>query len=272
VRSSPFADTTAQALCWRSASELARLRTGLQAALDRWAHDWGVASATVRLDNAWEAQPLDSASWRPLAAGADGNTMAWIAWGEPAADLEQLLYGGVPASAPASPTLSRALADDALSFLRRSFVHWLGALPSDAPVDDGPPERDARPWSGAVRAELVLQTDRHSVRFQAHIGSRAWPAAAAGARAGKAVPALPALNPLPDALVAQPLRFQARLADVQVTLGELIGLCAGDVLITGQRLADPLSVSSPESDGTAVFGARLVQRDGWMAVALTKPS
>lgn len=259
--------SAARSLCWRGPQPLQRMRTGLQEAMDGWARAWGLPVAGVELDNAWEAPTPDSVAWQPMAADADGAPIAWLGLrGAAEAGLEQLIFG-TDRPGSESPTLSRSLARDALSDLRRRLSQWLGAAPAGpAGSGDGPPAADVRAWSGAVRATMDLQGADASVALCLHVRAAAWPRPT-GTRGTQSLSTWPPLNPLPEALAAKPLQLQARLADVQVTLGELMGLREGDVLVTGHRLAEPLSVSSQGSE-TPVFSGRLVQRQGRMAVAL----
>ena len=259
-------------LCWRSPQQLQRLTAGLQASLDDWARQWGVTAAQARLDNAWEDEAPAAGPWPPIAAGTQGEVVAW--WSHQAAvplALERLLFGAPPAAGSSGshgPGLSAALAGDALAALRRTLAQWLGAEEAAVGASQVPPDHDWRPWSGAVLAELAFGPAQERLLLRLHVGAAAWPRQPSQAPAAK--PMSPALASLPDALARQPLKLQARLADVQVTLGELMGLGEGDVLVTGHRLADPLSVSLPQRDAPTLYGGRLVQREGRMAVALTR--
>ncbi|MGM9486037.1 FliM/FliN family flagellar motor switch protein [Ideonella sp. YS5] len=260
--------TAVQSLCWRSAAQLDGLRTGLLAALDGWGRDWGLAVDGLQVDNAWQAPPVATA-WQPLAVGANGRKVAWVGCDAPCvAALEQALFGAQPPAEHGAPALSRSLARDALAALHRSAVDWLGAIAAEQDMpDDGPPAGDSLAWSGAVRAVARFAgPDARPFSVSLHVRAEAWPRPGRGSSV--AATALPALSPLHEALVDEPVRLHARLADVPVTLGELVGLREGDVLVTGHRLADPLSLSAHEADATAVFAGRLVQRNGRMAVAL----
>jgi flagellar motor switch/type III secretory pathway protein FliN len=262
-----------RALCWRDTQQLDLLRAGLQATLDPWARAWGLAAGSASLDNAWQAASPASVTWQPAAAGQDGETVAWLGYldGFHLA-FHGLMFGnssGISAAEPGAPTLSQALASDALTALRQSVATWLGATePAIAGSFEGPPPTDTRPWSGAVRATVGLGPATGAVPIWFHFGAKAWPRPDTR---GTRVPSVStALHSLADALAEQPIQLQARLSDVHVSLGELIGLREGDVLVSSHRLADPLTVTLPHGDSPALFGGCLVQRQGRMAVALTQ--
>lgn len=259
-------DGDARALCWRSRRELDRLEARLREALDAWARDWGLGSPAVTLDNAWQASLSEEPAWQAMAADENGQSVAWLGHRDGRClALERLLFDSAP-DANASAPLARAAADDALAALRGHLVKCLGAVHDAKPSDSGPLPMDTRPWSGAVRAAIRLADASVEETFWLHLHADAWPQPAArptgqGAQAG-------GLTELSLALADQPLKLQARLADVQVSLGELLGLREGDVLVTGHRLADPLSMTLPGGEAAAVFHGRLVQRQGRMAVTL----
>jgi len=259
-----------RSLCWRSAEQLNRLCESLRVVLDSWARDWGLCRPAVTLDNAWQAHELTEVAWQPTATNRDGEVVAWLGRCEPEhVALERLLFGVAP-DVNVSTSLARSLAVDALAALRRGLAKWLDAAPPSVDmVNDVPLEADGRPWSGAVRANITLGEAAAGVSFALHVRANAWP------RPGRAgvtqLSRAPGLEPMSGALAAQPLKLHARLADVHVSLGELIGLREGDVLVTSHRLIDQLAITSPEGECPTVFRGRLVQRQGLMAVSLMQP-
>jgi Type III flagellar switch regulator (C-ring) FliN C-term len=252
-----------RALCWRSEAELHRLGTGLQAALDRWADGWGLSRPTIAVDNAWQAGAPTGMVWHPLASGGDGKLVAWLGHLEQGPMVLERLLFGVTTGANATASVARSLAEDALAALRHHVVQWLGAEQPVSDMDDVP-SADGRPWSGAVRAAITLEAGDGNASVWLHIRAGAWPLPGPRHPVSRVV----GLSPINDALVGQTVKLQARLDDVHVSLGELIGLCEGDVLVTGHRLDAPLAITSPDQEEATVFHGHLAQRQGRMAVTL----
>lgn len=248
-------------LCWRSEPQLAALARRLQAALAEWANAWGLSTAEVRCHNAWEAAAA-TAAWSCLAADPAGAAHVW--WTGEAAGMGQALFGstGTPQGTAPAP-VAQGVAADALEALRAAVLGvmgWQGA--SDATL---PPQSDAKAWSGAVLAECRVHGVQ-ALELKLHLRHSAWPIASAQTRPA----AQGGLSPLSAQLADQPVAVRARMADVTLSLGELMGLQLGDVLVTPQRLDAPLAIQAGQGgDDTApLFGGWLAQRSGHMAVAL----
>jgi hypothetical protein len=270
------ASNDVHALSWRSPEQLGRLRAGLQEELEAWSRDWGLTALTLQVDNAWQACAPTQTVWRPAALAPDGSTVAWIGQAEDAAPaLESLLFGSAasaPSTAAEESTLSIGLAGDALAALKTRLARWLAATQAgSAPAIQSPPASDARAWSGAVLACAGFGAGGSQLSLWLHVRSKAWPRAVAS-NVGAQRSTAPSLHALPDAMADRSLQLRARLTDVQATLGELMDLREGDVLVTAHRLADPLLVTPADREEPAVFGGRLVQRQGRMALALVQAS
>ena len=258
---------SARALRWHGAATLMRFEGRLRAALQTWSAGWGVAASDVRCELAWLAQEPAALQWHALADSAAGETLAWIgsATGAVTEPLAALLFGKLPPSAgnADAPTLADVVAVDAWQALRATLTAGLqGSLLPAADQASRPPSADRRAWSGAVRATISLGAEHWVLHARAAAvdGLLESRSAAAGAR--------PPLAALPKALERHRVGLQARLVDVPVTLGDLMALQAGDVLLTPHRLAEPLRVICHGPSAPDLYAAHLAQRDGRMALVL----
>jgi hypothetical protein len=255
-------------LCWRDEAQLAALARRLQAALAEWAGAWGLAAPDVRCCNSWQADAT-APGWSALAVDSAATVHAW--WRCDVDALGQALFGGSPrAVAPQGP-VAKGVAVDALAALRTtitSAMGWTEATASSA-YEAGPPASDHRAWSGAVRVQCRVE-GIHPLDLQLHLHDGAWPRPARPLRPGPQG----GLGSVSMLLANQPVAVRARMADVTLSLGELMGLRLGDVLVTPQRLDVPLAVEATHAaEGTApLFSGRLAQRSGQMAIALAPAS
>lgn len=248
-------------LCWHGEAQLAALARRLQAALAEWAKAWGLSAAEVRCHNAWEAAAAVPA-WSALAADPAGAAQVW--WTGEAAGIGQALFGstGVPPCTAPAP-VAQGVTSDALDALRAAMLGamgWQGT--SDA---SSPPPSDAKAWSGAVLAECRVQGVQ-ALELKLHLRQSAWPRASTQSKPA----AQGGLASLSAQLADQPVTVRAWIDDVTLSLGELMGLQLGDVLVTPQRLDAPLAIrAAQDAQGAApLFSGWLAQRSGHMAVTL----
>jgi hypothetical protein len=254
-------------LCWRSETQLAALGRRLQAALTAWAEAWGLSTSDLRCRNAWEART--AASWLALAVDSAGAANVW--WNGEAVGLGQAIFGGqqrgtVAPQGGANAPVAEGVASDALEALRAAIngaMGWHGAGFGD--VSAAPPAADAKAWSGAVSIECRIQGVQ-MLDLKLHLRQDAWPRASQQGKPGPQG----GLNSLAAQLADQPVAVRACMADVTMSLGELMGLQLGDVLVTPQRLDAPLAIEAGQGgDGASpLFSGWLAQRSGHMAVSL----
>lgn len=254
-------------LCWRSEAQLAALRRRLQAALTAWAEAWGLATSDLQCGNAWEV-PAASVPWLAFAVDSTGGANVW--WNGDAGGLGQAMFGGqrgaVAPQGVASSPVAEGVAADAIEALRAAIngaMGWHGIGFSD--VTAVPPASDTKAWSGAVSIECRIQGVQ-AWDLKLHLRQDAWPRASQQAKAEPQG----GLSSLGAQLANQPVAVCARMADVTMSLGELMGLQLGDVLVTSQRLDAPLAIEAGQGgDGSSpLFSGWLAQRSGHMAVAL----
>jgi flagellar motor switch protein FliN/FliY len=260
------------ALLWRSGARRQTMAEQLRQATANWGDAWGCHEVQAKVDNAWEAPfgPSTSPAWKPVAGTQCGSTVAW--WhcqGEDA--LGRALFGTTASAASGAP-ISQAIGDEALSSLATALRTACGACPPVAGlVGTGPPPSDLLPWSGAVRVVLRLRLPQADMSVNLHFSAAAWvepPRASGDGRAIDAAPLVPVLR----AAGEQQLALRAEMAGLALSLGELMGLREGDVLVTAHRLNAPLNLSMRDQAERPLFAGHLVQRDGHVAVALTSSS
>lgn len=262
------------ALCWRTESQLSGLEARCLRALTAWADAWTLSIGGLQCRNAWQVQEAVAGSiqWRPLAKSSAGGAIVWL--GSPTGDVQEALASALfgsnepdavgSADSSISP-LAGGVATEALAALRTALVRAMGWDEDEAePVSVAlPPAQDSRPWSGAVRIDFKIGD---AMPMVLHMAASAWPSAGTPA---KPLVGRPALRPVPAVLATHDLVVRALLADVPLSLGDLMSLRPGDVLVTPHRLASPLAVHLHGSSAQApLFAGRLTQRTGHMALAL----
>jgi len=107
--------------------------------------------------------------------------------------------------------------------------------------------------------------------FVLHMAAEALPTSQAASRAART--ARGPLRPLHEAVTRHRLHLSAHLTDMPVTLGDLVTLQVGDVLLSPHRLVEPMLVWAGPPPGAVAATqptctARLIQRDGHMAIQL----
>ncbi|MCE3261338.1 MAG: fliM [Pseudoduganella sp.] len=232
-------------ILWRG-SELTALRERAAAALRQWQSAWGAlpdqalsCAPAVELAAAVRGLP-----WQATAGGCYSRSAGWDA------ALARHLFQCQ--AAPLVPLATRivAQAQDAL---------LAALLPAAATEADPDLVRAAfRPGSGV--ALLTVQLEAATLRLLLPAAGRA--AAARRAPSGKPV------VPLARALHATPVRLQAEVGSVELTLGHLRLLAPGDVIPLAAPLTQPLGLRVVQ--GALVGHGHLGVSEGRRALAMTK--
>lgn len=281
----------ASPLAWPSQPRLRQIERWLGEASDAWATGWGLTGITVECHLAWRlpsglAQP---SRWQPLVPSVGQQEQVWLAcdegWGAKALATALFNVRSV-ASAEQISTTCLAIGQDARAALLQALEPMLcgSAVATRTTPDTGSleAEPDDRPWSGGVRVLFSLPGQERPMMqlhlFEPALRSLLAPASRVGT--GDRGHEGTRLEALAAALSRHQVPVQARLGDLMITLGDLQALQIGDVLVTAHQLDTPLTVwsvakgavSARRNFAEKVNDATLVQRDGWMAVALAPPS
>jgi len=247
-------------------STVVTVRDALQAQLDAWARDWGVARQSVELicHRGWEPGGPEAAAWQDCRAS--GEQVLWFAWPKDlAGQVQQTMFPpdrsyAMPAGASemASGAALKALLD--LRNALASIVH--------VAADDVDPAGALRQASGAIRAELrfgrvclhCLLNDG-AVRAIAALGQLRKPAQREG---------LAPLAPVSfrDTLAEVPLVLDIAIGQAQVNLGTLRTLGAGDVIRLQAPADEPLAVRNRE--GKPMFAGYLGKNEQHLALEVVR--
>jgi hypothetical protein len=273
----------AQRLQWRSAADLGRCAAKLRDAAMAWGRQWRVQVSDVRCVNAWEDRGGGSSTapqWRAVGVDATGAAMLWCA--TPHAVLvqriEAAMLGTSAASArhgeAAGPSIAMAVATQATRTFQESLVRGLGLQAVATGTDTlpaAPSPAESRRWSGAVRAALRIGPgDGVDVHLQ--LSGNCFDM-------GKALrPTSTEVAPLSrvtDVLSRRPVPLRAMLDDIELDIGDILGLRPGDIVMTQHPLSRPLRIEAT-TDALAgpdrpLYAAHLGSREGRLAVAL-RPS
>jgi flagellar motor switch/type III secretory pathway protein FliN len=251
-------------LCWRDEPQLAALARRLHSALAGWAEDWGLAVPDVHCRNSWEAEAT-TGGWLALAADNAGAIHVWLS--SDADSLGEALFGSQQRGGAQSAPVAKGVGEDALAALRGAINGAMGWREATAPNagEAAPPATDNQAWSGAVDVRCRIE-GAQSFELRLHLRESAWPRPVRALKPGPQG----GLGSLSMLLANQPVTVRARMADVTLSLGELMGLRLGDVLVTPQRLDVPLAIEAAQAaeDAAPLFSGRLAQRSGHMAIAL----
>jgi flagellar motor switch/type III secretory pathway protein FliN len=247
------ASTGVRPLDFLGSSALSRLNRAATAALEEWRLAWGSGRAAARVDcaRAWE-----------LAKGAPVFEDGWECWecaeGSPpwlgaspalAAATGSLLFGG---SAPLAAQVARRAADDLVG---RLLVRFGGGEPRRANGAPALPGAFFQPGSGT--AVLDLEMPDAKLRIVARAPHAAPP------------PRAPApVGELQGAMHGVPVTLGVELAELDMELGTLQSLEAGDVIRLPLEIDQPLRIAAP--DGRTVCFGDLGRLQGCRALALRK--
>ncbi|HEX5682658.1 MAG TPA: FliM/FliN family flagellar motor switch protein [Ideonella sp.] len=262
-----------RALRWHDSVRLRALESRLQPEWQAWADAWDLGPVLVTCEPAGSVQAPASTVWRTLVTGEDGLPRAWLA--EPAAadtlSLAALLFGDEPRPSGDSTgaTVALSVAGDAWQALRVAAacgLHQRAVPAKQADAIAELPARQCRAWSGSVRVTASCRTS----------GASAWVMHVSAELVDIDNPRTPrpkgadgSLQALPHALARHIVRVKARLSDLSVSLGDLFGLQAGDVLVVPHPLTAPLNIFTDAAPSQALCAARLLQREGRVCIALT---
>jgi flagellar motor switch/type III secretory pathway protein FliN len=237
------------------------VETAIAGIVARWSQGWfarqelRVTGSFARAEEA-VARPLRQQEWHMLDDGlaialSPRDTLA----------LGMLVLGLDPAPEPLNPAdtdLLRALAGDCLEDLKRRLVAWLGTTASAWRRSES---ADAQ-FSDGARTVAVVDAGQHGV-FVLSVSADLF-----ARRAKQALPAPPEGVPLgrgDKALAGLPVTIGAMVGGCTITVAELSGLAAGDVLLLDRALDafHPLAI-----DGTAMSIGRCTIVHGDRAIAL----
>lgn len=227
------ATDTARSLRWHSDAVLRRIESLLDGWLQPWAAHWLPGALTVRAENALAG----------MGGTADigGRHPVLAAWVYQALFEEPLLSSHDAAIELQQPPIALAVAHNAVDEWIAGFDAKLGG---DAwQVQSG--ERhiaSALPWSGDVVVHLTLpQSEAPALRIViagAAIDQHLGPAPAARHNPKAREP----LADVIDSVAKQTLAAQVFLQPVEVSVGSLLSLKAGDTLVTSHKLTEPMRV------------------------------
>lgn len=234
-------------------SALSRLRGAAAEALEEWRLAWGIERLAPRIEctRAWElakGAPLFDEGWEGWEGS--GAEAPWLA-ASPALvpSVEQMLFGG---SGALAAEVARRAADDLAGRLLRRFG---ASAPRRASTTPAPPASILRFGSGTALLELQLAEARLGILVQ-------------GPRLAAAPRVSTALGEVHSAMQGVPVTLGAELAELDLELGMLQSLEAGDVIRLPLPIDQPLRVTSP--DGRTVCYGDLGQVAGFRALALRK--
>lgn len=270
-------------LQWRSSSDLDRCAARLRDAVVAWGQQWRVPVSDVRCVNAWEDggdRSSAAPAWRTIGVDATGQAMLWCAAPHTvlAQRIEAAMLGASVVSVrhgePAGPSIAMAVANKAVQSFYDSLVRSVELQTVAATTDTlpaAPLPTESRRWSGAIRACLRIGPD-DGADVQLHVS---------GACLGMDKALRPAstgaapLSRVTDVLSRRPVPLRAMLDDVELQIGDVLGLQPGDIVMTQHPLSRPLRVEAT-TDALAgpdrpLFAAHLGSRESRLAVAL-RPS
>lgn len=268
----------ARKLRYRSDIERAAVIERLRETLAAWQREWALDAAALSHRVEPVEASMDGAArspWHSLGGDAEGAVAAFYrvlpvdhAAGALATQeyaLAQYWLGlpapGVSSREPDRPPLGARLAQLAQDAMFRAVAELVGcAAVQVLPAGDAP-SACTRPFSGALR--IVTSAAGATLEWLLPAGTvdRLAPP-----RAPSAPRARPTLAPIAEALSQRKLTVGVEIDPVTLTLGELSGLHAGDVITLGHRLDAPLSVI--DAAGNALFGGFLIARDGRKSLKL----
>lgn len=268
----------ARKLRYRAQADREAVAERLRETLAAWQRAWALDPATLAHRVLPCAAPMGEGappSWHTLGRDEQGVVAAFfrvLPADHAAASLgahEHALaqrWLGLPAPGVAPRESERTplgarLAQLAQDALFRAVAELLGCAAVQAlPAGDAPNDC-VRPFSGAVRIATIGAGETLEWLLPASTVDRLSPP-----RAPSAPRARPALAPIAEALSQRRLSVGVEIDPVTLTLGELSGLHAGDVITLGHRLDAPLSVV--DAAGNTLFGGFLIARDGRKSLKL----
>lgn len=276
--------TVAQAmprlLRWWSPHDLSMIELKLLDVVERWADDWRVREVSVQCANAWQDESLrraTPATWYPSGFDADGWPSLWCA--APLDDVQRIVEAAMfgrsvaeatPGELTSTPIASEVARKAAESLIDR-LLEELGAVVWHGSADARPaanPSSEIRRWSGAVAVQLRLGGDASTA-----IGLLVSGASLKPSKPSRPVPiATGASFTVAEVLSHHLFTMRAMLNDVEITMGELLELRPGDIVMTPHRLSSALSVESVDDPmqgrPSPLFAAQLGRRGERMALAL----
>ncbi len=262
-----------------SEDDQALLAGAVQTLLDQWTAAWGLASAKGAAVEIFSC-PMTGGAWDGVWSVSEEAGLLW-----------SLRGGGlavVPVSRqqPAMEALHGALFDEAAAagadrladrLVQAAWLDWHTRLGGLLPAADGklPAGSDAaalirRRWSGVLLAVVpwcgrqmaLLFTAERVAAFLGRQGNRA------GAPRPVATRPVPLVS-LAEVVKTEGVALRVELGEMEVDLGTLVGLRAGDVLRTAHRLDAPLLLTGqgPAGRVTQCTG-HLGRQEEWRAIEL----
>lgn len=263
-----------------SAAQWSRLRDSSAQVLSDWMAHWlpHMVQGEMHCEDAFAAQvscvneaPREQhPTWRSYAAA--GLTMIHAEMTTPLRSaFAEAGFGAVVNRFDASGTgpsqLMNGVIDAALVDLAARFVQMAGAGGADALImsehDDAPGVHLIRHGSGAARVRWSLGQARAQV-ILGGVLVRQLLAMPPRPRAFNTV-----LTPLAHCILPRPLALRAWAGDVEISLGEVRGLAAGDVVRLDQRVDQPFLLTL--GDATVAARGYLGSSHGRKALRLVSP-
>lgn len=248
---------SAVALVWRTDDALQALAGDIRTHLSPWAADWGL-TMSARCVNAW--QDADGAAgdtgWQAYLQANESVPLVWVrpnAGACIADSVQDAIFGRPAAMHGTSGPVAAEATDLALRALRTMLARALdaqrGATADGSylrtPVDTGShetvelPRSQTQRWSGALRVVVDL-LGAGSAQLKFHISAQVLPhSVSTKATHNTQRTALEAVN---SAIAARPVRVQALMQQTPMSLGELLALQPGDVIVTPHALTQPLQL------------------------------
>lgn len=223
-------------------------------ALRQWERDWGLAAREGDVSCATATEALAGAAVQALGERASAAACIELPVSFDAA-LAQALWGEACVYAPIARAVQLTCGADMLARLAAA----LGLDP--APRGASVPAIGVGAWTGSVcvllpwALRLLLNGDAMQAAMPAH--------APPGARA---LPAVPPLTKVKDALAGRRLPLRVHLADCDLTLGKLRDLQLGDVLALPHGIETPLHVR--DAQGVPICHGALARKHASKAVHL----
>lgn len=249
----------ATALLWWDAPVLEAVAAALGEALENWQRAWGWQHPVpVPRCAAADAEFLRGGPW--LACWQGPQPVAWVETAQ-CSRTEVLagLLGGCPREAEHWTPLIEAC-------LREACVRLAAAVPAQwrEAAEDTPAQALARAWSGAVGVDFGPALGFRVLLAPAAMQARATQHAAPP----RASAAQPSLCRATDALAAQAVQVEARLAGCELDLASLRALRPGDVVRLRHGLQQPAVIA--DAGGQALFSGYMGRRGAARAVELAE--
>jgi hypothetical protein len=245
-----------RALKWWGNASLSHLRQRLEAVLTEFDGAWGVACTVQAVSNAGEAGLSDTLQWATVPASDSGCSGIWAGCASsPTNGLRRAMFGHEDAHTHGTED---SIANDVATAAWLALATGLRAMrPQGSEAGSVPvtayPEAQRKPWSGAVVVVLCMQA-ASDAEVVLHLDPRVVSElvdAAPKPASPKPPRAVAPLVPVTQAIGRQPLDLAVTLSSIELDLGSLLGLRAGDTVTIPHALTKPVNLSIRRNDGIA---------------------